>query len=160
MKWRIFGEVVTDNHLETSSCPPSWPASLPASEITSTNSSSLLRLLKIFFVVINKIKSKLIATRLSTFRIELCLDLPNGEHFTCCWDPSLMKKHFSSKHDNDISIDRKWYNLKWWVMIFYNFFRRIYLQTPSPVHNPHKIAEETRRNMTPEKKYKLNNWIW
>ena len=33
----------------------------------------------------------------------------------------------------------------------------IYLQTPSPVHNPHKMAEDTRRNMTPEKKYKLNN---
>ena len=44
----ILGEVVTDNHLETSSCPPSWPASLPASEITSTNSSSLLRLLEMY----------------------------------------------------------------------------------------------------------------
>ena len=30
----------------------------------------------------------------------------------------------------------------------------IYLQTPSPVHSPHKIAEETRRNMTPEKKHR------
>ena len=29
---------------------------------------------------------------------------------------------------------------------------KVYLQTPRPVHRPHNMAEDTRRNMTPEKR--------
>ena len=54
-------KLVTDDHLETPSCPPTWPASLPASEITSTISSSRLLLLKIenMFVVCGDEKNKI-----------------------------------------------------------------------------------------------------
>ena len=39
----------------------------------------------------------------------------------------------------------------WW----YKDCSRVYLQTPRPVHRPHKMAEDTRRNMTPEKEIQM-----